>query len=288
MPIRCSPLLRHGVAAALGGWLLVMAAAAADQPAGVSAVLQAETFAKIFSFDRKLGEIGSVQVLLPRPEPIGGWGAPFEALHQAFAALGIAARPVAMGELATELGSSTVVYLVPETATEAVLAAITAAGALSISGSPELAEAGKASVSVDTAGGRAEIVIHLARLGMEQHELSAQLMRVARVIREGPTAPPAAPAPPAGQLRPARILHIATPDYPAMARRARVQGDVVLRVRVTETGTVEEVELVRGVTQRVGINEAAIEVARGATFEPARRDGRPVSSWYTLTIPFRL
>jgi hypothetical protein len=56
-------------------------------------------------------------------------------------------------------------------------------GFLSISGVSTLAEAGHVAVSVDIEGGKPEIVVNMPRLTTERHELSSELLNLARVIR---------------------------------------------------------------------------------------------------------
>jgi TonB family protein len=73
-----------------------------------------------------------------------------------------------------------------------------------------------------------------------------------------------------------------------MARRLRVEGEVILSILVDETGNVVETHVAKGVRQAVGINEAAIEAARGAQFRPATKGGVRVKMWTTLRIPFKL
>ncbi len=41
------------------------------------------------------------------------------------------------------------------------------------------------------------------------------------------------------------------------------------------------------ISQNVGINEAALQVARGARFTPATRNGTRVEMWTRLRIPFK-
>jgi protein TonB len=122
-----------------------------------------------------------------------------------------------------------------------------------------------------------------------------------------PQAPPQAPAPapapapaspqaaaPAGApdesapFVPAKLLQFDPPEYPLPARRQRVEGTVIVSLRVDPAGRVGEVRFLRKVAQEVGINEAAAKAARAARFSPATRGGTPVESWYTLTIPFQL
>lgn len=73
-----------------------------------------------------------------------------------------------------------------------------------------------------------------------------------------------------------------------MARRMKVEGTVVVSLLVDETGRVAETRLDSGVSQKVGINEAALAAARSAVFSPATKSGVRVKMWYQLKIPFKL
>ena len=83
---------------------------------------------------------------------------------------------------------------------------------------------------------------------------------------------------------PPRILRIVKPVYPEVALRARIRGLVVLRVLVSENGSPEQIQVVKGAAG--GLTEAAVSAVRRWTFEPARRNGQPVRAWTTVPIPF--
>ncbi|HEV3458412.1 MAG TPA: energy transducer TonB, partial [Thermoanaerobaculia bacterium] len=76
--------------------------------------------------------------------------------------------------------------------------------------------------------------------------------------------------------------------YPPLARKLGVEGVVVLSVLVDEQGHVEDVQPLERISQDVGINEAAVQVARGARFKPATMGGVPVKMWTRMRIPFKL
>jgi hypothetical protein len=78
---------------------------------------------------------------------------------------------------------SSVVYFLPGIEVTALKQFCTSAGVLSISGTPSLAEAGHVSVSTDPSAGGSQIVVNLKRMREEKHHLSADLLRVARVVR---------------------------------------------------------------------------------------------------------
>ncbi len=89
-------------------------------------------------------------------------------------------------------------------------------------------------------------------------------------------------------VTPPQLVSISKPEYPPVARRFRVEGTVVVSVLVSEDGDVLDTRLDRGVSRKVGLNEAALEAARRAKYRPATKDGVRVKMWTTLKIPFRL
>ena len=78
---------------------------------------------------------------------------------------------------------SSVVYFLPGIEVAAIKQFCTDAGVLSISGTPSFADAGDVSVSTDPEAGGSQIVVNLTRMREEKHELSADLLRIARVVR---------------------------------------------------------------------------------------------------------
>ncbi len=83
-----------------------------------------------------------------------------------------------------------------------------------------------------------------------------------------------------------RILHQVAPVYPAMARLARIQGDVVLLMAVDPRGVPTEVKALSG--PHPSLEQEAMRVARLWRFEPATLNGQAVSAQFRLTLLFRL
>jgi protein TonB len=81
------------------------------------------------------------------------------------------------------------------------------------------------------------------------------------------------------------VLCQVDPAYPDFARRARIQGTVVLLMTVDEMGQPLRVQVLEG---HPVFHEAAVQAARQWRFEPARLDGRPVSASFRLTLKFSL
>jgi protein TonB len=76
------------------------------------------------------------------------------------------------------------------------------------------------------------------------------------------------------------------PAYPELARRARVEGIVVLEAVIDRSGDVVDVHIVRDL--RLGCGEAAREAVRSWKYEPAMLNGRVVSVRMTVTVRFEL
>ncbi len=77
-----------------------------------------------------------------------------------------------------------------------------------------------------------------------------------------------------------------SPVYPEVARRAQVQGSVVIHAVVTEVGDVVDVRLVHGVT--MGCSEAALAAVRSWRYRAATLHGTPVRVELEITVTFRL
>jgi TonB family protein len=113
-------------------------------------------------------------------------------------------------------------------------------------------------------------------------------------------APPAQPAPqvnvatdnggvysavPTGGTQPEETDRV-VPRYPMMARRAGIQGPVVVRGIVRRDGTIDNVEVIRDLPY--GLGEAARDAVSEWHFRPATYRGEPIDVYYTVTVNFRL
>ena len=89
-----------------------------------------------------------------------------------------------------------------------------------------------------------------------------------------------------GSLERAHLLSKPEPQYTEDARRNQITGTVVLKVVFASSGEVLQIRAVR--TLPFGLTERAIAAARQIRFEPAKRDGRPVSVSMQLEYNFNL
>lgn len=74
--------------------------------------------------------------------------------------------------------------------------------------------------------------------------------------------------------------------YPEIARRAGIQGRVVVQFIIDEQGYVRDPFVVRSAGG--GLDEAALDAVQRIRFTPGMQRGRPVRVQYTLPVQFRL
>ncbi|MFA5171439.1 MAG: TonB family protein [Sulfuriferula sp.] len=87
-------------------------------------------------------------------------------------------------------------------------------------------------------------------------------------------------------VHPRALLNI-QPIYPAAAAANNQQGWVVLRIKLDETGKVEEVKVVDATPAGV-FDESALEAFRQGKFAPAQKSGRAVKSLMEIKVWFKL
>lgn len=85
---------------------------------------------------------------------------------------------------------------------------------------------------------------------------------------------------------PVVILSKPQPEYTTEARQDKIQGEVLLQVVFTSSGSVEVERVVRGLGH--GLDENAETAAKLIQFKPARRDGQPVDFPAIVRIEFAL
>ena len=90
---------------------------------------------------------------------------------------------------------------------------------------------------------------------------------------------------PPGGTQPEEIDRV-VPRYPSEARRAGVQGAVVIRGLVRRDGTIDDVEIIKDLPH--GLGDAARDAVRRWRFQPATLNGEAIDVYYTVTVNFRL
>ncbi|HKK44036.1 MAG TPA: energy transducer TonB [Balneolaceae bacterium] len=75
-------------------------------------------------------------------------------------------------------------------------------------------------------------------------------------------------------------------NYPDMARKAGIEGRVIVQFIVNKDGNVENPKVIRGIGG--GCDKEALRVVKKAHFKPGRQRGKPVRVQYSLPIVFKL
>ncbi|MGB9032827.1 MAG: TonB family protein, partial [Acidobacteriaceae bacterium] len=91
---------------------------------------------------------------------------------------------------------------------------------------------------------------------------------------------------PGGAVSVPSLVYAATPSYSEAARKAKLEGIVLLKLVVDEDGNPQNVRVVRPLG--MGLDEKAIEAVRRYRFNPALKDGVPVPVEINVEVNFRL
>lgn len=83
-----------------------------------------------------------------------------------------------------------------------------------------------------------------------------------------------------------QVIYAPEAEFSDEARRAKYQGEVMVRIIVDTQGNVQDARIVRPLG--MGLDEKALEAVRQYKFRPARKDGRPVPVYMTVAVNFRL
>jgi periplasmic protein TonB len=81
------------------------------------------------------------------------------------------------------------------------------------------------------------------------------------------------------------LLDNITPQYPAIAREARVQGTVVLRATISKAGIIENLRVLSGPPL---LQQAALDAVRSWRYTPYQLNGQPVEVETTVEVIFNL
>jgi protein TonB len=91
---------------------------------------------------------------------------------------------------------------------------------------------------------------------------------------------------PGGDVQAPVLLRRVDPFYPEAARKARLEGDIVLEAVITSRGEIEEVRVVK--SGGFLLDASAKEAVERWSYRPATLNGRAVRVLLTVTIRFRL
>jgi TonB family protein len=88
-----------------------------------------------------------------------------------------------------------------------------------------------------------------------------------------------------GTVQPAQLLTNINPVYPVSARESGIAGAVELRFKISTTGDVHDIVVVRG---PLVLAEAAVDAVRERRYKPARVDGVPTETDASGIFDFKL
>lgn len=97
------------------------------------------------------------------------------------------------------------------------------------------------------------------------------------------SAKPVAPLRVGGQVRPPIRIKEVPPVYPAIAKSAQVQGDVVIEATIDEEGKVADARVVKSVPM---LDQAALDAVRQWEYQPSLLNGVPTPVVMTVTVKF--
>ena len=101
--------------------------------------------------------------------------------------------------------------------------------------------------------------------------------------------PPKAAAPArikqGGAVTAASIITQTHPNYPPLARQARIQGTVVLHAIIDKEGKVAQLEVISGHPLLV---QAAMEAVKQWRYKPTQLNGEPVEVDTTIQVTFTM
>ena len=102
-----------------------------------------------------------------------------------------------------------------------------------------------------------------------------------------PPPPPKMPAPVriGGAIKAPALETSVTPEYPAIALAAHLQGLVILEASVDDTGRVATIKVLRSAGL---LDKAAIDALKQWRYTPLRLNGQPTPFVLTLTMNFQL
>lgn len=96
---------------------------------------------------------------------------------------------------------------------------------------------------------------------------------------------PSAPVRKSEGVQEALLVHRVTPEYPILARQARIEGKVVLRAIIGRDGTIRDLSVVEG---QPLLARAAMQAVQQWRYQPTLLSGEPMEVDTQVTIIFKL
>lgn len=148
----------------------------------------------------------------------------------------------------------------------------------------EVAQIKEAPLEPDNLGGVAGGVPGGQMGGVLGGVIGGVLNTAARPIAP-PTGKPSAPVRVGGRVRPPKAVVQTHPNYPPLARQARVQGQVLVDAILDEQGNIVEMKVVSGPPL---LYQAALDALKTWKYEPTYLNDQPIAVEMIVTITFQL
>ena len=143
----------------------------------------------------------------------------------------------------------------------------------------QIAEIKEAPLDADNTGG----VVGGVPGGQMCGVLGGVLSTAAKPVAPGPVK--SAPIRVGGRVKPPRAIFQPAPEYPTLARQARIQGQVQIDALLDEQGNVIEMKIVSG---PLLLYQAAQDALRKWKYEPTYLNDQPIAVQMIVTITFVL
>ena len=89
-----------------------------------------------------------------------------------------------------------------------------------------------------------------------------------------------------GEVKAPVLVNRVEPNYPEAARKARMEGVVILEAIITASGSVEEVKVLKSVNPL--LDASGVRAVQQWRYKPATLNGRAVRVYLTVTVTFNL
>jgi len=89
-----------------------------------------------------------------------------------------------------------------------------------------------------------------------------------------------------GEVKAPVLTNRVEPTYPEAARKARMEGVVILEAIITASGAVEDVKVLKSVNPL--LDSSAVRAVQQWRYKPATLNGRAVRVYLTVTVTFNL
>ncbi len=103
-------------------------------------------------------------------------------------------------------------------------------------------------------------------------------------VQAAPAATPPAPVKVSQGVVQGALIFKVNPEYPAVARAARVQGSVLMRAIIGTDGTIQRLQVISGNPLLV---RSALEAVKRWRYRPYLLDGKPVEVETNITVNFK-